>query len=147
MMKELVDGLFVSGQVGPAQLDAVRAAGVRSLVCNRPDGEAPDQPAFAQIAHQAQLLGMQAHYLPVTAAMTEEQAAQFRQLLESLPGPVLAYCRSGLRSATLWALSHASELGAQAVIRAAREAGYDLTPHGPRLAGIELGSAGGRQDG
>lgn len=146
MMKELVRGLFVSGQVEPAQLAEVRAAGVCSLVCNRPDGEAPDQPAFAEIAHQAQLLGMQAHYFPVTAGMTEDQAARFRQLLESLPAPVLAYCRSGLRAATLWALSHAGELGGEAVIQATREAGHDLTPHAQRLARIEASGAGGSQD-
>lgn len=133
-MHELAPGLLVAAQLEPAQLAAARAAGVRSLVCNRPDGEAPDQPPFAQIAHAAQQLGMQAHYLPVTSSVSDDQALRFRHLLDSLPGPVLAYCRSGMRSTTLWALSHVQQLGVPAVTAAAQRAGYDLAPLAPRLS-------------
>lgn len=139
-MNELAPGLLVAAQVEPAELAGVRAAGVRSLICNRPDGEAPDQPPFADIADAAQQLGMQARYLPVTSAVTDDQARRFGELLDALPGPVLAYCRSGMRSTTLWALSHASQLGAPAVAAAAQRAGYNLAPLAPRLAQLHRGT-------
>ncbi|RYF03533.1 MAG: TIGR01244 family phosphatase, partial [Oxalobacteraceae bacterium] len=35
----LAPGISVSPQVLPADMDAIRQAGFRSLICNRPDGE------------------------------------------------------------------------------------------------------------
>jgi uncharacterized protein (TIGR01244 family) len=36
----------VAGQISAQDLDAIKAAGFKSIVCHRPDGEAPDQPSF-----------------------------------------------------------------------------------------------------
>ena len=51
--------------VAPADVPALAAAGYRAIICNRPDGEAPDQPPFAVIAEAAQRAGLPVRYLPV----------------------------------------------------------------------------------
>ena len=50
-----------------------------------------------------------------------------REVLEGSNGPVFAYCRSGTRSTTLWALSQAGEAPADEIISAAANAGYDMS--------------------
>ena len=50
-----------------------------------------------------------------------------REVLEGSTGPVFAYCRSGTRSTTLWALSQAGEAPADEIISAAANAGYDMS--------------------
>ncbi|EGD04923.1 hypothetical protein B1M_09032, partial [Burkholderia sp. TJI49] len=105
---KLTDTLSVSPQIKAADLPALHAAGVRAIICNRPDGEGADQPTVAEIRAAAAPLGIEVHYLPVdTGKVTDDQAAQFDALVASLDGPVLAYCRTGTRSATLWALAQA----------------------------------------
>ncbi|TXS94002.1 TIGR01244 family phosphatase [Parahaliea maris] len=135
-MKELDSGLTVSGQLLPLDLAALADQGVRDIICNRPDGEGSDQPNFAEIEREAQALGMAAHYLPVTSgAVTDEQATQFGALLREASGPVHAYCRTGMRSTTLWALSRGgSDLSLERILLRARQAGYDMTGVAARVA-------------
>ncbi len=104
--KSLTPDLSVGPQIGDADLPAIAQAGFKSLICNRPDGETFGQPAFAALQASAQRLGLVCRYLPVeTGKVTAEQGGAFGLLMEELPKPVLAYCRSGLRSSTLWSLS------------------------------------------
>ena len=131
----LTPGLSVSPQVMPADMDAIKAAGFRSLICNRPDGEGNDQPLFTEIEQAAAAVGIGAHYLPAESGkLSDAQGWQFGALLASLPGPVLAYCRTGMRSTTLWALSQADRLPLAAIIDAAAGAGYDLRGVARRIA-------------
>lgn len=104
--KALTPDLSVRGQVHAAELAALAAAGFKAILCNRPDGEAPDQPAFADIRKAAEALGMVAAYQPVVAStMSDADAQAFAAWVDRLPKPVLAYCRSGMRSSTLWKMS------------------------------------------
>src|SRR3546814_12390400 len=110
-IRHLAPGLAVSEQISPHQLTELKNTGFRAIVCNRPDGEGSDQPLFAEIKRAAEAVGIEAHYLPAESGkVTDEQGIAFGQLFESLPKPVLAYCRSGMRSTTMWALSQASLL-------------------------------------
>lgn len=123
----LTRSLSVSPQILPDELPALKAAGFRTVICNRPDGEGPDQPNFSEIAVAARALGMEACYLPVESGKVSDHDAQaFAELLERVARPVLAYCRSGTRSATLWALSQADRLPLPDILQCARAAGYDL---------------------
>ncbi|MBR8222799.1 bifunctional protein tyrosine phosphatase family protein/NAD(P)/FAD-dependent oxidoreductase [Burkholderia ambifaria] len=134
-IRPLTDLLSVSPQIAATDLPALHAAGIRAIVCNRPDGEGADQPTVAEIRAAAVPLGIAVHYLPVdTGKVTDEQAAQFGALVATLAGPVLAYCRSGTRSATLWALSQAGRRPAGDIVASAAAAGYDLGALAPRLA-------------
>ncbi|HDR9257370.1 TPA: TIGR01244 family phosphatase [Burkholderia vietnamiensis] len=134
-IRKLTDTLSVSPQIAATDLPALQAAGVRAIVCNRPDGEGSDQPTVAEIRAAAAPLGIAVHYLPVdTGKVTDEQAAQFGVLVASLAGPVHAYCRSGMRSATLWALSQAGSRPIEEIVATAAKAGYDLAAVASRLA-------------
>ena len=54
--------------------------------------------------------------------------------LEQAEGPILAYCRSGTRSTFLWALASAKQGGdPDAIVRAAMQAGYDVSPIRPMI--------------
>ena len=95
----------VAGQITPDDVPAIARAGFKSIICNRPDGEA-GQPSFASIAQAAEAAGLQAQYLPAIAGqITPAQGAAMARLLADLPAPVLAYCRSGARSTALWQLA------------------------------------------
>jgi sulfide:quinone oxidoreductase len=63
IIKAINAGLSVSPQVLPEDISAIAAAGFRSVMCNRPDGEAADQPAFAEIEAAARAAGLEAAYL------------------------------------------------------------------------------------
>ncbi|PAV24888.1 TIGR01244 family protein, partial [Tamilnaduibacter salinus] len=78
--------------------------------------------------------GMAWHYLPVQSGnVTDDDADQFSPLLEKAEGPILAFCRSGMRCSVLWALSRAATHDADDLLATAGRAGYDLTPLRPRL--------------
>ncbi|SET33111.1 bifunctional protein tyrosine phosphatase family protein/NAD(P)/FAD-dependent oxidoreductase [Oceanicella actignis] len=129
--------LSVAPQIAPEEVADLAARGYRAIICNRPDGEGPDQPAFAEIEAAARAAGVEARHLPVVSgAVRDEDAEAFAQALNELPGPILAYCRTGTRSATLWALAQARE-GARPlpdILAAAKAAGYDLSGVARRLA-------------
>ncbi len=138
-MQQLTEQLYVASQPVAADMAQIAAVGVRAIVCNRPDGEAADQPGFREIADAAQAAGLVAHYLPVTPGqVSEQQAAEFDALLQALPKPALAYCRSGMRSTSLWGLAHAGRLPAAQIVSRAAACGYDLGALARRLeAGAE----------
>lgn len=126
-IRHLASGLSVSEQIFPHHLVELKAAGLRSIVCNRPDGESSDQPLFAEIKRAADAVGIEAHYLPAESGkVTDEQGIAFGKLLETLPKPILAYCRSGMRSTTMWALSQASQQPLPHIVESARKAGFDM---------------------
>ncbi|WP_223423794.1 bifunctional protein tyrosine phosphatase family protein/NAD(P)/FAD-dependent oxidoreductase [Tateyamaria pelophila] len=126
-IKTLTAGLSVSEQITPADMQAIKDAGFRAVICNRPDGEGPDQPTFEEIANAAQNAGLTALYLPIVSGkVTDEDAAAFDKALTELPGPVLAFCRSGTRSATLWSLGQAGQRSVADILAATKAAGYDM---------------------
>jgi uncharacterized protein (TIGR01244 family) len=92
----------VSGQVTTDDVALIDAMGFRSLICNRPDGEALDQPLFEAIRTVAKRAHIETAYLPVkTETPTDAEVDRMRELFNRLPKPVLAYCRTGARSAAL----------------------------------------------
>ncbi|MGM0584010.1 MAG: TIGR01244 family sulfur transferase [Pseudomonadota bacterium] len=119
----------VSPQITVADVGLAAAQGVRSIICNRPDGEDPDgeQPPSDEIREAAEAHGLAFRYIPVVSGqVTDEAARGFADALDSLPLPAMAYCRTGTRSITLWALSRARRLTPEAILKAAEAAGHDL---------------------
>lgn len=96
----------VSGQLSPDQMPDVSALGYRTLICMRPDKEGFNQPTFSEIEKAARTAGIEAHYLPVVpGAFTKDQAQALKALLNASKGPVLAYCASGNRCASAYAMA------------------------------------------
>ncbi|WP_430474992.1 TIGR01244 family sulfur transferase [Thalassospira lucentensis] len=125
--KKISEGLSVSPQIVADDITEIAKLGFRSIICNRPDGEGADQPTFDEIAKAAKKAGLQARYIPIVAGkVSDGDADDFGQALDELPKPVFAYCRTGTRSATLWSLSQAKRLDASEILRATKDAGYDM---------------------
>lgn len=126
-VNNITDALSVSPQISPQDVAKIRDAGFRAIICNRPDAEGADQPNFEEIETAAKAAGIEAHYLPVTSGMVQDSdAAAFGQALMELPGPVLAYCRTGTRSATLWSLTEAKRRPLSEILAATKAAGFDM---------------------
>lgn len=120
------DDVVCLPQVTAVGVSELAAMGIRSIVCNRPDDETDAVPS-AHIAVAAELAGLQFKYLPVTmATISMKDGAAFVRLLEELPKPVAAYCRTGRRSAALWVLGRAPRIGIEAALKAARDKGITL---------------------
>lgn len=98
------DMVAVSAQLTVDDMKEVARAGYKSVIINRPDNEGgPDQPLSADVMQAARDLGMQVEYQPViSGALTQDDAVRFGQLLEQMPKPILAYCRSGGRCFKLY---------------------------------------------
>jgi len=127
-IKSLNSDLSVAPQISPEDVDAIAAEGFRTLINNRPNGEAPDQPSDDTIAQASQSAGLDYKFQPVmSGGFTLQDVEEFGRLLEAAEKPVLAYCRSGTRCTMLWALSQAGKMDTDEIIQAAENAGYDLS--------------------
>lgn len=129
------DIISVAPQILASDLADIAAAGFRTVICNRPDGEGNDQPLFSEIAAAAGAAGLDAIYLPVESGkVTDGDVAAFGRALEAAPRPVLAYCRTGTRSITLWSLSRAGEVPLTEILTRTQAAGYDMSAAVERIA-------------
>jgi len=133
--KTISEQLSVSPQILADDLKGLADQGFRSVICNRPDGEGADQPVFQEIEAAAETAGLEARYVPVTAGkVRDDDVEAFASAMRELPKPVLAYCRTGTRSATLWSLSEANSRPLADILAATAAAGYDMAGVARRIA-------------
>ena len=127
-MRRLDDKTSVAGQIMPGEVADLAAAGVTTIVNNRPDGEEPGQPTSAEIEAAAAAAGLAYFHIPIAGGFSPDGVDAMADATEA-PGRVLAFCKSGTRSTLLWALARAQvgddpeELDAKA-----SAAGYSLDP-------------------
>ena len=134
-IKALTPHLSITPQVMVAELEAVAQMGFKAIICNRPDGEGPDQPSFKEIQTAALALGIQMSYLPAEAGkVSDADGKAFGELLATLPAPVLAYCRTGMRSTTMWALSQSGITPLPQILEASQGVGFDMKALVQRIA-------------
>jgi sulfide:quinone oxidoreductase len=133
-IKRLTPFISVAAQLQPADMAQLAASGFRCVINNRPDNEDEGQPASAIMRAAAEASGLEYHHLPVVSGqISDADVAAFRSLLERVKGPALAFCRTGTRSASLWALAEAHHLDPQVLVETAQQANYDLSGLLPRL--------------
>jgi uncharacterized protein (TIGR01244 family) len=102
--RQIADGYAVSPQITPGDVAAIKAAGFKSVICNRPDGEQPDQPSADLIKAAVEAAGLSFRFIPVVSGqMNADNVEDQAKALEELEGPVFAYCRSGTRCTNLYA--------------------------------------------
>ena len=127
-LRTLSSTYSVSPQITPEDVRAIAGAGFRSVMCNRPDGEELGQPEFAEIEAVAKSEGLETRWVPiVSGAVTQDALEQFRTALNEMPGPMLAYCRSGTRCAMLWSIAQYGTLSDDDIVQATQSAGYDMS--------------------
>ncbi|MGI9385489.1 MAG: TIGR01244 family sulfur transferase [Methyloligellaceae bacterium] len=132
----LSETMAVTGQIGPEDFAALKALGFRSVINNRPDGEGADAylPA-AEAAAIARRHGLDYAHLPANGLnLTDDETVEaFERLVASLPGPVLAHCKTGTRSAILWALAQTRETPVEEILESTAQAGLELSVIRPDL--------------
>jgi len=127
-VKRINEQVSVAPQISVDDIGAIKAAGFTAIINNRPDGEAPDQPAGETIRYAAEAAGLTYYFIPLgREGVSPDMVEKTKAALEGSAGPVFAYCRSGTRSTTLWALSQAGKVPASEIISAAANAGYDMS--------------------
>ena len=100
---QIAENYAVAAQINANEVTELAHAGFTTIICNRPDNEEPGQPSADDIAEACKAAGMGFHHIPVTAVpIPEDDVAAHRQIVEESAGPVLAYCRSGQRSAVIY---------------------------------------------
>ena len=130
--------LTVSDQITIEDLKEIQAEGYKTIFCNRPDQESEGQLAFSAIEKEAHNLGIKAIHQPVIGGqISDDDIAQFGSYFEMAQKPVFAYCRTGTRCSTLWALSHAKSLSIDEILSKTQNAGYDLSPLRARLNSLK----------
>jgi len=127
--KRVTPDFSVAAQLEPGDIARAATEGYRTIVINRPDGEDPGQPLTTEMKAQAEAAGLEFRTLafaglPPAPAIVAETAA----MLDEANGPVLAYCRTGKRSITAWAMAQAlvGNRPPDEIIALAEKAGYDL---------------------
>lgn len=139
VFKQLTPSLSVSPQLDAADVEAAARQGFRAIIDNRPDDEEPGQITAAQMEALAAEHGMGFAHVPVIPGKAGDgDVAAMVAALNRLEGPVLAYCRTGTRSTTLWALSQVGSQSAGKILESASAAGYDLSDLRPRLEVVSI---------
>ena len=134
---KLTPNISVAHQLTGEDLEEAAAAGFRSIINNRPDGEAPDQPRSEELAATAERLGLAYWHIPVVSGpLSNDQVEAFRAALSEAGKPALAFCRTGTRSATLWALAASDRLSAHEILQTTADAGYNLEALRPQLEAV-----------
>lgn len=119
----------VAPQLTPADIAPAAAAGFRTIINNRPDGESADQPSDAEMRAAAEAAGLAYHALPFQGVPSGTVVAATTRLLAAAEGPVAAYCKSGTRSILAWAMAQTASgaMRPDDVLAMAAKAGYDLS--------------------
>lgn len=133
-LRKLSDTVSVAFQLDPSDMAALAAQGVRVVIDNRPDAEVGPDQSSDRMRAAAEAAGLEFRYLPFVPAqgLTPDLIQGFVDAID-LPGPAVAYCHSGTRSANLWGIAQRGRLSADEVVSAGAAAGYDLSALAPHL--------------
>lgn len=135
MIRKVDDSISVAPQITPEDIAAIKAAGFVAVVNNRPDDEQEGQPEGEAIRAAVLAAGLIYAAIPIgQGGFSHPQVQAMVDVLEDADGPVLAFCRSGMRSCNLWALARARMGDApDELIEKGAGAGYDLNGLRPLL--------------
>ncbi|MEO1311439.1 MAG: TIGR01244 family sulfur transferase [Pseudomonadota bacterium] len=135
--RRLTEEFSVAPQITAEDVKRAAALGVTLIINNRPDGEEPGQPTGVEIRDAADAANIDYAAIPVDrSGLTIAHLKSFEAAIAG-HDKALAYCRSGTRSATLWAFArvHAGE-PVDDVMAVAVNAGYDLRASRPTLTAL-----------
>ena len=124
----LTSSFAVTSALASADFAAAATLGFRAVISNLPDGEEAGQPSGRDEAGHAWRAGLKFAHVPAskldlfTDTVVEDMAAAVRRL----DGPILAHCKSGIRSAIIWAAASARQQPVDCVLETLAKAGFEL---------------------
>lgn len=130
MIRQLDEKVLVSGQIAPDEVAGLVEQGVTVLVNNRPDGEEAGQPLAAEIEAAAAAAGISYRFVPIIRGIGPADVEEMQKALREIDGgKMLAFCRSGMRSALAVGLAqHEEGVPAEEVRQRLVSAGFDPGP-------------------
>lgn len=132
-VNKLSNSFSVSSQIALEDIKFLGDLGYRSIIICRPDGE-EGQPSFQEISVTAARIGIDVAYSPLPMGESPMEALPgFKMSMSKLKGPTLGYCKSGMRSCLLWALSQKGEQSADQIISSVQSAGFNIERLRPLL--------------
>jgi uncharacterized protein (TIGR01244 family) len=133
--RRLAPNYAVAPQLSVADVAEAARQGFVAIVANRPDGEDGGQPSMDKIETAAKAAGLAFLRIPISGPAPPAAVDATVEAMAASKGPVLAYCRTGTRSSTLWAMAaaRAGTMPLADILRAAKAAGYDLSSHAGTL--------------
>lgn len=125
--RTVTENFAVAPQITLEDLNEIKRLGYVAVINNRPDNEQPGQPTSEQMQQAATAIGLSYFHLPIiSGTLPSESVDETRATIAQIEGPIFAYCRSGTRSITLWALSQIGTIPGPEIQNAVNNAGYDL---------------------
>ena len=125
-MRKVTNHYFVSSQIESTDVKSLKDQGFEFIVCNRPDGEEPNQPDFKSIEKECLKLGIKFYNYPLSPGdLNLERVLETKEIIEK-DKKTLAYCRTGTRCITLWACAEVTSKEVKEILKISENAGYDL---------------------
>lgn len=118
----------VTGALKAADFRMIAAMGFRSVLNNRPDGEEANQLTGLDEAALAAEHGLAYRFVPAAKLelFSDGVVAGMQEALSTLPGPILAHCKVGMRSAIAWAAASSHTEPLDDVMSKVAAAGFDF---------------------
>jgi uncharacterized protein (TIGR01244 family) len=118
----------VTAALSTGDFAVLASRGIASVISNRPDGEEADQMLAKTEAALAWRAGLVFRHVPASKhdLFTDAVVEGMADALRGLKGPVVAHCKSGIRSAIIWAAASARSQPVDCVLAALEKAGFDL---------------------
>ena len=92
-----------TGQITPEQVQQIADDGFKTIINNRPDGEAADQPTSSEIEAAAREAGLAYKEISFAGnALTQQHVEEFADFFNQAEQPILMFCRTGNRSNGLY---------------------------------------------
>ena len=134
---QIDNNLTISEQITEQDVEKLAELGIKTLICNRPDGEEPNQISCDTIKKAAEKNGIRFVHIPVPGREIPMQSLnQFIDCIDGTDEKVHAYCRTGTRCSIFWGLSQARTQTAETVLQKAQAKGLNLTPVTQQLEAV-----------
>lgn len=128
MLNKIIDDYVVSDQITEEDIEQLKAAGFKTIFCNRPDNEEQNQVTVKSIQDKVIESGLNFIHQPVIGGqISQNDIDQFSDYYDAAEKPIFAYCRTGTRSSMLWALSESGKRSIDEILQLTSAAGYNLS--------------------
>ncbi len=137
-IRRITPDYAVGPQIDPADFATLAAEGFKAVINNRPDMEVTPDLSSEAMREAAEAAGLTyTENSVINGGLTMDMVTAQGEAVAAGPGPVFAWCRSGTRSAFVWALSQAGKLPAGELAGKLTAAGYDIPGIAQQIEALE----------